>query len=410
MSRRTIIILIIILEAVLLAAAISLLGVLHWREANTPTTQTTTAAPTTTVPPTTAEAATVPETTVPPTTTEPEPEPTVYTLSFAGDCTLGNFKGDYGSAGSFINIVGDDYDYPFANVLPYFENDDFTMVNFEGTLTDSTEAVDKTFNFHGPPAYARIVTAGSIEAVSLSNNHTYDYGAVGYADTISALEAEGILYAETKGTYLYTTESGLTIGIYANSFYYDPADMSQKLASLRQDGAEIIVVSMHWGVERTYTPTEDQQYYARTAIDAGADIVFGHHPHVLQTVEKYNGGIIYYSLGNFSFGGNQAPSDMDTAILQQQVIREADGTVHLGELTVIPCSISSEDYVNNYQPTPLEPASDRYLRVFSKLALTPDMPEPDATAEPSSEPTASDETTEGTSASTAETAPTEGSG
>lgn len=394
MSRRAVIILIIVLESVLLAAAVSLVGVLHWREANTPTTTepVTTAAPTTTVPPTTTQETTVPETTVPPTTTEPEPEPTVYTLSFAGDCTLGNFKGDYGSSGSFIGVVGDNYDYPFANVLTYFENDDFTMVNFEGTLTESTNAVEKTFNFHGPADYARILTAGSIEAVNLSNNHTYDYGEAGYADTLAALDAEGIPYVETRGTCLYTTESGLTIGIYANSFYYDPDDMSQKLASLREEGAEIIIVSMHWGVERTYSPTADQQYYARTAIDAGADIVYGHHPHVLQTVEEYNGGIIYYSLGNFSFGGNQAPSDMETAILQQQVIREVDGTVHLGELTVIPCSISSEEYVNNYQPTPLEPGSDHYLSVFSKLALTPDVTEPEPTTDPSEEATVTSET------------------
>ena len=103
------------------------------------------------------------------------------------------------------------------------------------------------------------------------------------------------------------------------------------------------------------------------AIDAGADIVFGTHPHVLQPIEYYADGVIYYSLGNFSFGGNGAPDDYDTALLQQEVIRQPDGTVELGELTRIPACISSIPERNNFQPTPMEPGSEAYDRVLSKL-------------------------------------------
>ena len=107
---------------------------------------------------------------------------------------------------------------------------------------------------------------------------------------------------------------------------------------------------------------------AHDAIDSGVDIVYGHHPHVLQRIEEYNDGIIYYSLGNFCFGGNQQPPDLDTAILQQQVIRHPDGAVELGELTIIPASISSIPVKNNYQPTPYEEGSEEYQRVLDKLS------------------------------------------
>ena len=105
----------------------------------------------------------------------------------------------------------------------------------------------------------------------------------------------------------------------------------------------------------------------KAAIDAGANIVWGHHPHVLQPIEEYNGGIIYYSLGNFAFGGNSVPKDHDTAVLQQEIIREPDGSIHLGKLTIIPCSVSSIKERNNFQPTPYEEGSEEYKRVLSKL-------------------------------------------
>lgn len=378
MNRRFIIILIIILEALLLG----ILGfwvILEQQEdaaAVAATISVTTIWETTTVPVTTA-LPTTQSTTVPETTTEPEPQEIRYILSFAGDCTLGNFKNDYGSEYSFMGVVGDNYDYPFAKVQPWFSTDDFTLVNFEGTLTNYTGATEKTFNFHAPPEYAAILTAGSVECVSLSNNHTYDYGQTGYEDTVNALTDEGISFAETNGTCLYTTESGLVIGVYANQFYFDLEDMQAGVASLQEVGAEIVICSFHWGIEKEYSPNGDQVYYAHAAIDAGADIVFGHHPHVLQPIEEYNGGIIYYSLGNFSFGGNSWPSDMDSAILQQEVIRAVDGSVSLGQLNIIPVSISSQSPRNDYQPTPLEENSEAYNRVLSKLGRSTESVEKD---------------------------------
>lgn len=296
-----------------------------------------------------------------------EPKPIVYTLSFAGDCTLGTEYASYGSNGSFVQVIGDNYSYPFENVLDIFENDDFTFVNFEGVLSEYNVPAEKKYRFRAPPAYSKIVTAGNIEAVNLSNNHSYDYGKTGYADTKAALESENITYVETNSTAMFTTETGLKIGLYAGQFNINVSDMKEDIALLRSEGAEIVICSFHWGIEGSYRPNGSQKNYAHAAIDAGADIVFGHHPHVLQPIEQYGNGVIYYSLGNFSFGGNRNPTDKDTAIIQQTVIRELDGTVHLGETNPIPCSLTSTDGRNDYRPIPYEVGSDKYNRTLSKL-------------------------------------------
>jgi hypothetical protein len=108
----------------------------------------------------------------------------------------------------------------------------------------------------------------------------------------------------------------------------------------------------------------------RYAIDNGADIVYGQHPHVLQPIEQYNGGVIYYSLANFSFGGNPYPGDLDTAIVRQKVVLQPDGTASLAELEAIPCFVTSTGTAaNNYQPLPMDPEKDAedYERVLRKL-------------------------------------------
>lgn len=306
-----------------------------------------------------------------PTVTEPtqtEPQEERFRLTFAGDCTLGANPVNYYAGVGFIKTVGEDYAYPFRNVLSFFENDDFTMVNLEGALCDGGAPVPKTHNFRGPTAYINILTENSVEAVTVANNHTMDYGPQGYASTLAALEGAGIPYVERDASAIVTTESGLTIGLYGSMFcYFDMDAMEADLADLREQGADIIIFATHWGVEYSYRPSTEQVRVAHAAIDAGADIVYGTHPHVLQPIEEYNGGIIYYSLGNFCFGGNSCPDDFDTALLQQEVIRDRSGGVRLGELTIVPASVSSISGRNNYQPTPYEQGTESYDRVLRKL-------------------------------------------
>lgn len=300
--------------------------------------------------------------------TEGPVQPEQFLLTFAGDCTLGsnpvNYYADYG----FIKTVGEDYGFPFRNVIDYFEEDDFTMVNLEGALCDEGNPVKKRFTFRGPTAYTAILTQNSVEAVTVANNHALDYGEKGYASTLEALDSAGIPYVERDSSRLITTERGLTIGLYGMVYYkLDVEDMVEEIRSLREQGAEVVIVAPHWGVEYTYRPTEEQKQVAHAAIDAGADIVFGTHPHVLQPVEFYGDGVIFYSLGNFSFGGNGAPGDYDTALLHLEILRQNGGGIELGELTRIPACISSVPDRNNFQPTPLEPGSEAYNRVLSKL-------------------------------------------
>ena len=359
----------------LLAAVIVLLAlkpeILRKPEATEPTVITT-AAPTTEATTQPATEVTTQATTEPVTepATEPstEPVPQSYYLTFAGDCTLGTMYQLYGIPSCFPGVVGENYEYPFAAVQQWFAADDFTMVNLEGPLTRDGTPADKTYCFRGDPELANILPAGSVECVSLANNHSEDFGPVGYENTRKALDGVGVAYAGNGETILVETERGLKIGILAIAFYIDHEEMAEKIVSLRDQGAQVVVVSFHWGNEGYYSHTYDQQWYAYAAIDAGASIVYGHHPHVLQPIEEYNGGIIYYSLGNFAFGGNDCPKDFDTAFISQEVIVDVDGTVRLGTCTPVPCCISPFENTNKYQPTPAEEGSARYERVMDKLS------------------------------------------
>lgn len=300
--------------------------------------------------------------------TEPEPKEERFLLTFVGDCTLGaNPRNTYADVG-FPRVVGDDFDYPFRNVFSWFASDDATFVNLEGTLTDVGNPADKTYTFRGSPSYSRILTENSVEAVTLANNHSFDYGQAGYDSTRSVLEEAGIPFVERDSSLLLELDCGLKVGLYGMVYYkLDVEDMKTEIADLRSRGAELVIVAPHWGVEGSYRPTQKQIDIGHAAIDAGADIVWGSHPHVLQPIEAYNGGIIYYSMGNFCFGGNSKPEDFDTVLLQQEVIRSPGGQISLGSLSVIPCSISSEETVNNYQPTPMAADSEEYARVLRKL-------------------------------------------
>ena len=304
-----------------------------------------------------------------PTEASTAPEAPVYTLSFVGDCTLGCTDANREDPNGFIKVVGEDYDYPLANVRHIFEADDFTLANLEGPLTGDGPKSEKQFVFRGPAAYTNILTGSSVEAVTTANNHSWDYGYAGQVDTSEVLDAAGISHAGREGTFLHTTDSGLTIGVYCDDFSFDKAHMESSIAALRESGAEVVVCAFHWGEEKSYTPNYDQQTWGHIAIDAGADIVAAHHPHVLQPIEYYGGGVIFYSLGNFCYGGSLTPYDKDTAILQQQFIREADGSLTMGDTIAIPCSVSSVSDRNNYQPTPMEEGSAAWNRVMEKLGM-----------------------------------------
>lgn len=302
----------------------------------------------------------------------PEVQETTITISAAGDCTLGtdegfnykrSFKGKYDAV--------QDPAYFFQNVQPVFAQDDLTIVNMEGTLTEETTREPKQFAFKGDAEYAKILTAGAVEAANLANNHSFDYGKKSYEDTITALEAEGISsfgYERTAVMDIKGVKVGLA-GVYELAEHIDcKQDLLDNIASLKEQGAQIIIVSFHWGQEKENVPSDVQVELAHAAVDNGADLVLGHHPHVLQGIEEYKGKNIVYSLGNFCFGGNSAPSDMDTMIFQQ-TFTVKDGKLQEDNVTnILPCKISSayEEGYNNYQPILAE--GEQKEKIFERLS------------------------------------------
>ena len=296
--------------------------------------------------------------------------PVSLTLSVVGDCTLGTDETfDYDTS---LNAYYENYgvDYFLQNVRSIFSADDLTIANFEGTLTDSDEREDKTFAFKAPASYASILSGSSVEAVNTANNHSHDYGDQSFDDTLAALDDAGIVHFGYDETAVMDIK-GIKVGMVGIYELYDHLDREQQLkdniAKVQADGAQLIVVIFHWGNETETVPDSNQTTLGRMAIDLGADLVCGHHPHVLQGIETYKGKNIVYSLGNFCFGGNSSPSDIDTMIYQQTFTIDADGVKNDNVTNIIPCSISSAAYdgYNNYQPTPAE--GDEATRILEKI-------------------------------------------
>lgn len=279
------------------------------------------------------------------------------TLSAVGDCTLGTdaYFNTTTNFNAYETLNGKAYF--FQNVEEIFAADDVTFANLEGTFTTETTREMKEYAFKGDPSYTEILQNGSIEVVTLANNHSSDYGAQSLEDTKTYLTEAGIDYC-IGDTIVMKEVNGVQmafIGIYVLGDGLGREDqVRETIAQAKAQGAQLIITAFHWGSEKATTPDDTQTTLAHLAVDCGANLVVGHHPHVLQGIEKYNGVYIVYSLGNFCFGGNSAPFDMDTMIFQQ-TFTITEGTVQDDDqIAVIPCSISSTPNYNNYQPTPAQ--------------------------------------------------------
>lgn len=290
----------------------------------------------------------------------PEPVKTVVksdiTISAAGDCTIG-YDTSFGYANSFPYILdknNKDYSYFFKNTSDIFKNDDISTVNLETTFTNATIKAEKAYAFKAPPEQAAILKAGGIDAANIANNHIYDYFKQGYEDTKAALAAQNIDFFG-DGPALIKEVKGMKFGflgytVFTNSKSFENR-LKEDITYLKGQGC-IVIINFHWGIERVYTPNETQRKLAHYAIDNGADLIIGHHPHVVQSIEQYKNKMICYSLGNFCFGGNKNPSDKD-AFIAQAVFKTEDYKLKAIGFRVIPASISSVDYVNDYCPTPM---------------------------------------------------------
>ena len=299
---------------------------------------------------------------------EKEYTPTVQTVTMTavGDCTLAtDINAD--PNGSFKSVAESlNGEYFFKNVSPIFSEDDLTIVNFEGTLSNQGTRQDKQFAFRGKPEYVQILTSSSVEAANLANNHSADYGDVSLSDTIKYLNEAGISNFIGTNTAIRDV-NGISVGLVGIDALdeTEAAKLENVIGSVKSLGAQLVIVSIHWGEEKATAPNDTQTELAHKAIDAGADLVLGTHPHVLQGIEKYNGKYIAYSLGNFCFGGNNNPADKDT-VIYRQTFTFVDGVMQEDDnMTLIPATISGHDEYNDYQPAIAE--GDRKTQIENKL-------------------------------------------
>ncbi len=271
------------------------------------------------------------------------------TMSFVGDCMLASFKGEYNWNTFNYRADQEDPTYFFAEVAEIFKNDSFTVANCENVFTDNElKEADKSHDiaywYKSKSANASIFKVGGIDIISLANNHIYDYGGQGREDTITAAEAAGLLWGDDYNP-VFLEKYGFKITLLCVNIM-NSRNIDLLFASLEEfdEFSDFIIVYFHGGIERIYEPPEYIVETARRMVDAGADLVIGHHPHVLQPIERYKGVNIVYSLGNFLFGAGRGEN---RTIIYQYNIIVADGMLMDAYETIIPCYC----FVDRWQPT-----------------------------------------------------------
>jgi poly-gamma-glutamate capsule biosynthesis protein CapA/YwtB (metallophosphatase superfamily) len=301
---------------------------------------------------------------------QPESQPTKprreIRIAAVGDIMLG------GSAEGVLQQQG--YDYPFLPTRHLLEQADLAIGNLETALTNGgAPMVEKQFTFRNPPEkVAPALKRAGFDVVSLANNHSLDYGWDGLRDTLQVLQEHGIrahgagmTLAEARTPAIFTLADGQTAAFLAYSstfpeeywagrtrpgtaFGHEQA-VRTDVAKLVAQGIDIIVVSFHWGQELSKELRPYQPLLAHAAIDAGADLVLGHHPHILQAVEHYRDGLILYSLGNFAFGSRTTTAV--TSVVAGIVFE--DGRFRRLEMT----PINVNNFQVEFQPRPLSDAA-----------------------------------------------------
>ncbi len=288
--------------------------------------------------------------------------PLQVTLTFTGDCTLGNtplLRGRDAAFESFVEKNG--LEYPFAHVKSLFEEDDLTIINLEGVFHDSEEGIapKKTYTFRSPTSYAQMLPLSSIEACYLGNNHVIDYGQPGYLSTIQALNALDIKWFGSTEydnvTYIYEKGNAKIGFVSINiSWWWQEGmglEMKETIRKLKEEeGCQVVIACLHGGVEYDTRHDKNQERMADQFLKNGADIVVGNHPHVIQGLRTAEGKTTLWSLGNFVFGGNKEVKSIRTYIARFTLSFEEDGTYLGHQLNIIPAHMSGTREYNNYQP------------------------------------------------------------
>lgn len=278
------------------------------------------------------------------------------TLTFTGDVTLGGQDYGRGKEGTFDHYADTKgHAYFFEHLKDFFAEDDLTIVNFEGTLHDSTggKQKGKTYCFRAPTDFVDILTLGNIEVASLANNHTYDYNKAGYTSTVETLTAANVGYFGSKDVYFFEKD-GVKIALLSvntSAFkglkpWYDKEIVRLK----EEEGCAAVLFCVHAGQEYDKHRHPVQEYYGRSLINAGADLIIMHHPHVVQGMEIHKDRSILYSIGNLCFGGNQKVREWETVIARVTLTFSDEGVYQGQQITLYPAVISGTDEYNDFQP------------------------------------------------------------
>ena len=303
-----------------------------------------------------------------PTETEPVSGVVDITMTFVGDCTLGTNQ-NHSYAYSFHEYYDKHGpDYFLEDVRGIFEDDDITVVNLEGSLTNSNDRQDRQYNHKGRPEYVQVLSGSSVEVATLGNNHRMDYGASGFNETKKTLEEAGISYCYNSQFLVYEVK-GIKIGFVSVNEASEGMGVMSYLKDgysyLKEQGCAAIVACVHWGGDKTSILESNQRNIGRDLIDMGYDLVIGNHPHVLQAIQLYEGKFICYSLGNFCYGGNKNPKDKDSGIFRQTFSFLNGELLPVVDAQFIPCSLSSSKETNTYRPT--LSTGDEFLRIIKKV-------------------------------------------
>ena len=280
-------------------------------------------------------------------------------LTFIGDCTLATQMGA-NSEGTF-NWYAENYDkdYFFEKVYPYTSKDDFTIANCENVFTEEAlpeayKGYTPAFWFRSPSENAEIYSAGDVEVVTVANNHTYDYNEDGMNDTIKAIESvDGLQWGGTDKDGILEKD-GVKIGLICDTMWgsWELDKITERIGRLEKS-TDIQVVYFHGGEEAVHTEEDWKVECCHELADAGADLIVGAHPHVLQPMETYKGVHIIYSIGNFCFGGNTFPENR-TVVYQETFSFDRDSKKIVGrEENIIPFYVFTGN-INNFQPAPID--------------------------------------------------------
>lgn len=306
-----------------------------------------------------------------------QPNQGTFTVLFAGDVTLGYHYEEYVDgrldAGTpRAAALG----WGFEKVAATTAAADLFVVNLECPFTARGEKLAKNFNFRARPELVATLRAGNVGAVSLANNHLMDYGEQGLLDTLATLDDAGIPHFGAGSTLAQARapavveRRGVRLALLGYYFLgHRNIEPPQVIAADDQPGvagvfsetgpmeamvradvakararADVVIPFFHWGREGRHTPEPYQVQLAHAAIEAGAAAVVGSHPHVLQGMELYRGAPVFYSLGNFVFGGNWDPKNKETALVELTV-----GKMGVTRVRVLPASS------DRYPEAPMQP-------------------------------------------------------